>query len=169
METFPQKILVAADGSSDSVLALQMAGLLAEKIDVELHVVYVALLSPWILTGTLSDKEFQKLKQQQQRVLDEQVKTVEKSGGEVAEAHFRTGNRADEEVVKLAREIEAEMIIVGSRGRRSFDQALVGRDSDGIVRYAPCPVLVARPAGRPKPKSPGSKKARNPRRAKPRQ
>lgn len=169
METFPQKILVAADGSSDSVLALQMAGLLAAKVDVELHVVYVAVLSPWVMTGTLSDKELQKVKQQQQRVLDEQVQTVEKSGGQVAEAHFRTGHRADEEVVKLARELGAEMIIVGSRGRRSFDQALVGRDSDGIVRYAPCPVLVARPAGRPKPKQPRNEKSRNPRRSNPRQ
>lgn len=163
MDKFPSKILVAADGSSDSVLALQMAGRLSEKIDLELHVVYVALLSPWILSGTLSDSEFQTLKQQQQRVLDDQVETVESSGGQVTQAHFRTGQRADEEVVRLAKEIEAEMIIVGSRGRSTFEQAVVGRDSDGIVKYSPCPVLVARPAKRRKPQSRVSKRIRNPR------
>jgi nucleotide-binding universal stress UspA family protein len=144
MQEFPKKILLATDGSEDSTRALQMAADLSTRIDVELHVVYVTVVSPWIPPGTLSDTEYETLRREQEGWFDEQVRQVEAAGGKVAGAHFRTGRRADEEIIKLSEELGVGMIMVGSRGRNSLERSLVGSDSESIVRYSRCPVLVVR-------------------------
>ena len=59
----------------------------------------------------------------------------------MARAHLRTG-RPDEEIIALADEIGAGLIVVGSRGISVIRRALMGSVSDSIVRHAHCPVYV---------------------------
>ena len=68
---------------------------------------------------------------------------MKSSGIEVAEAHLRRG-RADEEVIVLAEELGADLIVMGSRGLGGVKRALMGSVSDSVVRHAHCPVLVVR-------------------------
>jgi nucleotide-binding universal stress UspA family protein len=75
--------------------------------------------------------------------LDEQVQRVGKTGGEVAEVHTRLG-RPDAEIVGLADELGAGLIVLGSRGLGPLRRALMGSVSDSVVRHARCPVLVVR-------------------------
>ncbi|MGB3681496.1 MAG: universal stress protein [Rubrobacteraceae bacterium] len=144
MEMLPRKILLAADGSKDSGLALGMAAGLADKTGAELHVVYVALISPWVLSSKVSDSEYRQLQQEQQGFLDSLVGQVGAVGGTVTEAHFKVGHRADEEVIRLSEQLGVDLVIVGSKGQRTIERALMGSDSESIVRYASCPVLVVR-------------------------
>jgi nucleotide-binding universal stress UspA family protein len=44
----------------------------------------------------------------------------------------------------VAEEIEAGLIVMGSRGRGGLRRALMGSVSDSVVRYAHCPVMVVR-------------------------
>lgn len=144
MEILPTKILLAADGSRDSRLALRMATSLSGKVGAELHVVYVALISPWVLGGKVSDTEYRQLRQEQQGFLDGLVGQVEEAGGTVTEAHFRVGHRADEKIIQLSEELGVDLVIVGSKGQRTIERALMGSDSESIVRYSRCPVMVVR-------------------------
>jgi nucleotide-binding universal stress UspA family protein len=50
------------------------------------------------------------------------------------------------EIVALAEELEAGLVVVGSRGLRAVRRALMGSFSDSVVRHAHCPVLVVRNA-----------------------
>jgi uncharacterized protein YeaO (DUF488 family) len=50
----------------------------------------------------------------------------------------------DREIVNLAEEIGAGLIVLGSRGRGGIRRALMGSVSDSVVRHAHCPVLVVR-------------------------
>jgi nucleotide-binding universal stress UspA family protein len=75
--------------------------------------------------------------------LDEQMRQVGQTGGEVVEVHARLG-RPDAEIVGLADELGAGLIVLGSRGLGSLRRALMGSVSDSVVRHAPCPVLVVR-------------------------
>lgn len=48
------------------------------------------------------------------------------------------------EIIKAAREWEADLIVIGSHGRRGITRALVGSVAEAVMREAPCPVLVVR-------------------------
>lgn len=144
MDMLPAKILLAADNSQDSKLALSMAAGMAGRLGSELHVVYVALISPWVLGAKVSDVEYRQLKQQQQGFLDGLVGQVEEAGGAVAESHFLVGHRADDKIIQLAEELDVDLVIVGSKGQRTIERALMGSDSESIVRYSKCPVMVVR-------------------------
>jgi len=71
------------------------------------------------------------------------VKKIKEAGGAVQEAHLRRG-RKDQEIVRLAEEIGAGLIVLGSRGRGGVRRALMGSVSDSVVRHAHCPVMVVR-------------------------
>jgi nucleotide-binding universal stress UspA family protein len=75
--------------------------------------------------------------------LDGRLRTV---GGVVAGAHLRMGEVA-KEVGALAEELEADLIVVGRRGRSTIARAVMGSVSRSVVRHAPCPVVVARSQG----------------------
>lgn len=144
MAIVPTKILLAADGSEDSELALQMAAGLANATGAELHVVYVALVSPWVYPTSLSHSEYERIHQEQQQILDNLVEKVEADGGKITASYFRVGRRADDEVIRLSEELDVDLVIVGSRGKSTLERALMGSDSESIVRYSRYPVLVVR-------------------------
>jgi nucleotide-binding universal stress UspA family protein len=68
---------------------------------------------------------------------------VKVAGGTVAEAHLRMGAVADE-IVGLADELEAGLVVVGSRGLGRITRALAGSVSERVFRHAHCPVMVVR-------------------------
>jgi nucleotide-binding universal stress UspA family protein len=76
-------------------------------------------------------------------MLEAETERVQRAGGTVAQAHLRMG-RADREIVVVAEEIGAGLIVLGSRGRGGISRALMGSVSDSVLRHAHCPVLVVR-------------------------
>ena len=50
------------------------------------------------------------------------------------------------EIVRLATDEQAEMIVLGTHGRTGMTRLLMGSVAEAIVRRAPCPVLVYREA-----------------------
>jgi nucleotide-binding universal stress UspA family protein len=48
-------------------------------------------------------------------------------------------------IVDYAAEIDASVIVIGTRGRGGVKRALLGSVSDHVVRNAPCPVVVTNP------------------------
>lgn len=55
--------------------------------------------------------------------------------------------RLCDQIAEQARQAKADLIVVGSHGRRGIGRALLGSDAEQIVRYAPVPVLVVRAVG----------------------
>jgi nucleotide-binding universal stress UspA family protein len=146
MSIFPTKILLATDGSAEAQLAATTAADLAERTSSELHVVTVGPDYPlYELPEHPADFEdvLQKQRRGAKEVLEHQVIRIEESGGTVDERHLREG-RADEEIVILAQEIGAGLIIMGSRGQGRIRRALMGSVSDSVVRHAHCPVTIVR-------------------------
>jgi nucleotide-binding universal stress UspA family protein len=147
MSIFPTKILVATDSSEEASLAARTAVDLADKTNSELHVVHVEPVSLPLDPYTDVVRETKEIEENRrkmaQRLLDEQVERITASGGTVTQAHARLG-KPDEEIILLAEEIGAGLIVMGSRGLGGLRRALMGSVSDSVVRHAHCPVLVVR-------------------------
>jgi nucleotide-binding universal stress UspA family protein len=143
MSIFPTKILLATDGSREAELAATTAAALAKGTDSELHVVHVGPFMP-MLFSTM-EEEPARMAREARKTLDGAVGQLEAAGGDVAQAHLRVGG-ASEEIVALAEELGAGLIVMGNRGRGGVRRALMGSVSDSVVRHAHCPVLVVRAA-----------------------
>jgi len=57
---------------------------------------------------------------------------------------FLVEGTAAAEIVKAAKTWPADLIVIGSHGRAGIKRALVGSVAEGVMRNAPCPVLVIR-------------------------
>jgi nucleotide-binding universal stress UspA family protein len=145
MSIFPTKILLATDGSRDAELALSTAVDLTNSTKSELHVVTVSPGYP--AYDVRNPAVIEELRQRAENILEDQTKKIEQAGGEVAQKHLRVSERCRaEQIVRVARDIEAGLIVMGSRGLGGIRRALMGSVSDSVVSYAHCPVLVVRSA-----------------------
>jgi len=52
--------------------------------------------------------------------------------------------KASVEIIEMAREMQADIIIMGSHGRTGLSHVLIGSVAEAVVRHAGCPVLVIR-------------------------
>ena len=144
MSIFPTKILLATDGSKEAELAGRTAADLANKTDSELHVVHV-LASPLAThdPSSFAPEVWARLEERERKTLEDVVEKIEASGGAVEGSHHAAG-RPDAEIVALAEEIGAGLIVMGARGVGGIRRALTGSVSDSVVRHAHSPVLVVR-------------------------
>jgi len=69
-------------------------------------------------------------------------------GTENVRAHLRL-EVPSEEIAQLAADVEADLVIVGTHGRRGLAHAILGSVAEATVRLAPCPVLVVKPKALP--------------------
>ena len=154
MSIFPTKILLATDGSNEAELAARTAADLAQKTGSEVQVVHVFGIAPVgppvypeatdLQSEALEEEAEERISEQRAReVLEAEVGKVRSYGGIVVEAHLLEGRTAPE-IVALAEEIGAGLIVMGSRGHGGIRRALMGSVSDSVMRHAHCPVLVVR-------------------------
>jgi nucleotide-binding universal stress UspA family protein len=128
MIQLPDPILVATDGSEDSLAAARAAADLARRTGAHLHVVHV----------------MQPLHEERaQAVLQATLDEINRSGVVDAFGHLRSG-RAVEEIIRAADDLDAKLVVVGSRGLGAAHRAFVGSVSEGVVHHSTRPVLVLR-------------------------
>ena len=148
MSIFPTRILLATDGSKQAELAARTAADIAATSNSELHMVTVARLEYRFgydipESGDLLKRTYEAIERKARELLDEQVMKIEQTGGTIPQVHLLRG-RPDREIVHLADEIGAGLIVMGSRGLGGVRRALMGSVSDSVVRHAHCPVLIVR-------------------------
>jgi nucleotide-binding universal stress UspA family protein len=145
MGIFPTKIVLAIDDSEEAELAAMKAVDLADSTDSELYVVHVGLAPNFLVEGSpgYSRELYEDIEQESRELLRKLTWRVKAAGGNVAGSYLRMGE-VDLEIVSLAKELEAGLIVMGCRGRGRIRRAIGGSVSDAVIRHAPCPVLVVR-------------------------
>jgi nucleotide-binding universal stress UspA family protein len=141
---FPTKILLAVDGSEEAESAARAGVGLSKKTGSALHVIYVGPLPTTMYVPESQDYIHDMAERAGRRTMDEQLQKIEAIGGEVAEEHLTIG-RPDAQIVEVAEEMGAGLIVIGSRGVGFMRRALLGSVSESTVHHAHCPVLVVRP------------------------
>ncbi|MBA3789904.1 MAG: universal stress protein [Rubrobacter sp.] len=140
MSTLPTRMLLAADGSEDAALAARATMNLCGEAGSDLHIIHVWHSVPSVHFDAFLRIQFER---EARELLEDQVGRIESVGGTVAEAHLREGTLVDS-ILDLAGELEAGLVVMGSRGRGAIRRLLMGSVSEGVVHGASCPVLVMR-------------------------
>ena len=116
------------------VTAMKFAGT-SERLFV-LHVVPpIEAVSPSFLAGELDPKQLL------ERAESSLTQVLAKAGIEGAQLRVHMGDPASE-ILSVAREVEAAMIVIPSQGKSGLRRWMIGSVAERVVRRAACPVLV---------------------------
>jgi len=139
-----QSILFPTDFSDYNREALEYASTLASESGAKLHIVYVH--DPRDLSTITGDASYlfaATWQQQRDAACKRLVTVVPAKEGVVYEHHCVVG-RPDDEIVALAHEKKADLIVMASHGRTGLSRLLMGSIAEGVMRRAPCPVLIVK-------------------------
>ncbi len=144
------RILVCFDGSETSAEALLMALRVAALHDAELRIVHALEHAPLPgghgADGGPGQPSLERARAHARDILCGALETASLDGRRVQVRLLETGARnLGETIAAQARSWGADLVVVGSQGRRGIARALLGSGAEQIIRLAPVPVLVVRP------------------------
>jgi nucleotide-binding universal stress UspA family protein len=140
-----RRILVPVDGSATSNKALVTALDIARDSDSHLKLIHVVDELAYVTGFEASGQVLALVREGGQRVLAESA-DIAKSAGVPADTHLidEPGRRLGEMVCNEASEWKADLIVVGTHGRRGMSRVLLGSGAEQIIRMSPVPTLVVR-------------------------
>jgi nucleotide-binding universal stress UspA family protein len=152
-----KRILVAIDGSVTSDLALREAIGLAKDQNAMLRLVHVVDVTPpaYMATETASAiavhfpiAEYQKaLQEAGEKLLTTRATTARETGVNVDTKLITVGmlgERIYEAIEEQSKQWPANLVVVGTEGRRGFQRLMIGSVAEGLVRISTKPVLLIR-------------------------
>lgn len=139
-----RKILVAVDGSACSERAVRFAAELARPAGAELVLVFAAAPrgAPTEPYG-VAQRELEALAEESGSRMLEELRTRIAEPGVNLSTRIIRGDPAEELIATADRE-DADLLVVGSRGRNAAARVLLGSVSDRVVHACKRPVLVVR-------------------------
>lgn len=141
-----ERILVPTDFSPCARAAWRLAQRLARPLGSELILLNVIVRGTVWGESPLNPDRMRELfgdpDRRAERELDEWASEARAAGLRVAMV-IREGP-AHEEIVAMAQERSADLVVIGTHGRGGARRALLGSVADKVVRLAPCPVLTVR-------------------------
>jgi len=145
-----KRILIAVDGSDTSKLALNEALALAKAQQSQLRIVHVVDAATLFVSDNFYvdvAKLEAALVEAGKKILAESLAAAEKAGihAETRLAENENLNaRVADMIVQDAKAWPAELIVVGTHGRRGLSHLFMGSVAEGVLRIAPVPVLLIR-------------------------
>jgi len=139
-----RKILVAIDGSEQADRAFEAALAEAGVWKAEAHVVYVVesgLFSSLPMDSTL-EIIYSVLQKEGEEILESARKKAETAGIPLT-THLCQGH-VGSQIVSKAKELGADLIVLGSYGKSGVDRLLLGSATDYVVRNSPVTTMVVR-------------------------
>ena len=140
-----QTILVPTDFSPHSERALEVAEKLVKLTGGKIHLLHcfqinVGGISPY---GVTVPEEFNReVREAAEKAIEDLERKVAAEGIEV-ETHL-TPRFPSEAVSDLAKELGADLIVMGTRGATGLKHILLGSVAERTIRIAPCPVLTVK-------------------------
>jgi nucleotide-binding universal stress UspA family protein len=139
MATF-QRILVATDLSPASEAAVEQAVQIAEETGASLDVLYVRESNTAMAYAAAPESVYWAYVEDARRRLQQSVPGAD---GRKVRFLVREGV-ADETILDTARDEKADLIVMGTHGRRGVGRLLLGSVAARVVAQATCPVLTIR-------------------------
>jgi nucleotide-binding universal stress UspA family protein len=143
------RIVVAFDGSKDSVKAVKLASSVATKFHSSLTVVHV-YSPPTVYFNSGAGVPVLDYKDLEDAARSTGLKVLARgvqlasAEGVKARGKLLEAQSIVEALSEFALKNEADLIVVGTRGMTGFKKLILGSVSSGLISHAHCPVLVAR-------------------------
>jgi nucleotide-binding universal stress UspA family protein len=142
------RILIAVDDSSYSDQAVNYGVLLAKNLGSKItlvHVDEIPISSPYSADPLLNESpamipELMHIQEEASKLLF--IKIKEQHGDVVELSTVTRIGRIQDEILSVADDCKADMIILGTHGRTGFDHFISGSVSESVARKAKCPVLI---------------------------
>ena len=144
-------VIVATDGSRQSLAAAKHLKSFAAPTKItEISVVAVIRpLASVAFADDVSERGFDGSFRDAAESAVDTIAGVFEGWGPKVNKRIRSGSAANE-IIKAAKQYDAGLVVVAAGGRGLSDAVLVGSTAQRVQHYAPCPVLVVRPAPRKK-------------------
>jgi nucleotide-binding universal stress UspA family protein len=141
------RILIATDGSDTASRASSEAINLATEQNARLRVLYVisyAYVSA-ILGNAYSGDLLRRMRAEGKATLEATEAAARAAGLEVEPRLFEhQSTQIGEAIVEDAQTWQANLIVMGTHGRRGFARAVIGSDAEYVARHTPVPLLLVR-------------------------
>jgi len=138
----PKMILVPIDFSPTSEHALDYACVLAAEVGAKIQLVHAIGATVSELDAVISDSMIETLREGAQARLEKLAKTRHELAA-IVKVHVVSGEPRDA-ILEASKRCEADLIVIGSHGRRGLSRMVLGSVAEAVVRRAECPVLVVR-------------------------
>ena len=142
-----QNILVPVDGSETSFAAVAKAAELAKAFGSKITVVQVLTLDPYIaaeyITANQTNDLIERARASIVKTLEEAKQKFTEQGVE-AETKLLEGQVIAREITNAAKELNADLIVMGSHGRTGLKKLFLGSVAQSILSEGTTPVLVVR-------------------------
>lgn len=144
-----KRILVPVDGSATSNRALTTALQMARDAGGRVRLVHVvdelAYLAGYDQFGGYSGELIKAMQDNGARVINDAMAIAQAAGVEADNMLFDNfGERLGDAVADAAKRWNADLVVVGTHGRRGLGRVFLGSGAEQIIRLAPVPVLVVR-------------------------
>ncbi|QLK27524.1 universal stress protein [Natrinema zhouii] len=133
-------VVVATDGSESVKRAIDVALDLADRFEADVHALSVVDASE---VDASPEQLREELRTALETTADAAIATVEERAEREVTTEIRKGRPAAE-ICEYAREIDADVVATGTRGRHGENRLLLGSVAERIVRISPVPVLTVR-------------------------
>ena len=136
-----KKIVVATDGSKNSLRAGKLAVEIAKKTGSQLIVVSVVADPPYMIAGP---RYFSTARRKWHKKWIDQILNLARSGDVRASAQILQSTSVVKSLLDFASSKKADLLVVGTRGLGAFERLTIGSVSSAVVNHATCSVLVVR-------------------------
>lgn len=144
---FYKKIMLAIDGSKTATAAIEEVIKLVKNQDIQLRIVHVVDES-LIYSGFDYALLLNILKQEGQDILNKATQLIESQTAIKVEASLLelkpSQGRIAEVIVDAAKKWPADLLIIGTHGRKGFSRFFLGSVAEQVTRIANTPVLLIR-------------------------
>jgi len=140
-----KRILVPVDGSATSNKALIQALQLARECGAIVRLVHAVDELVYVGVYEYSPNLMDVVREAAQKVLADAL-DIAKSAGIEADTRLvdEPGQRLGDTVAREATQWGADLIVLGTHGRRGFSRIVLGSGAEQVIRGAPVPVLIIR-------------------------
>ncbi|TWT72204.1 universal stress protein [Crateriforma conspicua] len=144
-----KRIVIATDGSANAEEAAWLLSHLPHRDRLEITIATVIHPPSYSYRAQPVESWLEDLLKRERDAAEQSAARIRDmfEGANVSIDHVAPRGSAGPEIVRIAEQTNADLVVIGARGHSTVSRIMLGSTSDYVATHAPCSVLVVRPTG----------------------